>query len=132
MGLYPILTYAVIPGGIYLYDAASHSLTRVVEGDFRELTALQDFAYTAPLNIMYIADLSKYSEVYGHLAEPDQMYLCGLDAAGYCENANLWAAGNGMGAVTRAGAKGDAFLAAISAPGTYRFVLAQSVGRMKQ
>ncbi len=93
-----------------------------------ELTGLQEFVPTAPLNIMYIADLSVYGDRGAAMGETEVMYLCGLDAAGYCENANLWAAANGLGAVTRAGAHGDAFLAAINAPSTYRFVLAQSVG----
>jgi nitroreductase len=125
MALYPIKTYAVLENGIYAYSSAEHKLTLVKAGDFREFTALQDFAYTAPLNIMYIADLSVYSE---NTPESTVMMLCAMDAMGYCENANLWAAANGMGAVTRAGAKGAEFLAAIEAPETYRFVLAQTVG----
>ena len=128
MALYPTRTYAVLPEGVYLYDAPTHSLSLVVAGDFRELTGLQDFAYTAPLNIMYIADLSVYDERMKGMSEYDIMHWCYLDAAGYCENANLWAAGNGLGAVTRAGAKSDAFLAAINAPSSYRFVLAQTIG----
>ncbi|MDR2894800.1 MAG: SagB/ThcOx family dehydrogenase [Alistipes sp.] len=128
MAMYPIRTYAVLPGGIYLYDAPSHSLTRVTEGDHRTLAGMQDFVYTAPLNIVYVADLATYAETYGHMAEADQMRLCAMDAMGQCQNANLWACGNGMASVTRAMADGPAFLAAIDAPDTYRFVLAQTVG----
>lgn len=139
MALYPIRTYAVIPGGIYLYDAPSHSLSRVAEGDFRELTGLQDFVYTAPLNIMYVADMSVFGDRWssgaakpedaeGGMPEADILRVCALDAAGYCQNANLWAAAVGLGAVTRAGARGDEFLKAIDAPTSYRFVLAQTIG----
>jgi nitroreductase len=128
MALYPIRTYAVLPQGIYLYDAPTHSLTRVATGDHRRLAGLQDFVYTAPLNIVYVADLAAYGERAGQMAEADIMYLCAMDAAGYCQNANLWAAANGMGSVTRAGARGAEFLTAIGAPATCRFVLAQTVG----
>jgi nitroreductase len=139
MALYPIRTYAVLPGGIYLYDAPEHKLTLVAKGDFRELAGLQDYVYTAPLNIMYIADISVFGERWssgadkpeseeGGMPEHEILRVCALDAAGYCQNANLWAAANGMGSVTRAGAKGDEFLKAISAPASYRFVLAQTVG----
>ncbi len=139
MALYPIRTYAVVPGGIYLYDAASHSLTRLAEGDFRELAGLQDFVYTAPLNIMYVADMSVFGDRWssgaakpedaeGGMPEAEVLRICALDAAGYCQNANLWAAANGLGAVTRAGARGEEFLKAINAPASYRFVLAQTVG----
>lgn len=128
LALYPIRVYAVIDNGIYLYTPGEHTLTLVKQGSFMQLTGLQDFVYTAPLNIMYIADLTAYEERLGDMPEEDKMRLCALDAAGYCQNANLWAAANGMGAVTRGGARGAEFLEAIGAPATYRFVLAQTVG----
>lgn len=128
MALYPIRTYAVLPGGIYLYDAPAHTLKLVKAGDFRNLAGLQDFVYTSPLNIVYIADLAAYAERGASIPESDILKLCAMDAAGYCQNGNLWAAAHGMGSVTRAGARGEEFLATISAPSTYRFVLAQTVG----
>lgn len=128
LALYPIKVYAVIETGIYLYDSKGHRLDLVKQGDFRQLTGLQDFVYTAPLNIMYIADLEAYAERLGDMPEESKLRLCALDAAGYCQNANLWVAANGMGAVTRGGARGDEFLETIGAPDTYRFILAQSVG----
>jgi len=139
MALYPTRTYAVLPGGIYLYDAPSHTLRRVAEGDHRRLAGLQDFVYTAPLNIMYVADMSVFGDRWssgadrpadadGGMPEAEILRVCALDAAGYCQNANLWAAANGLGSVTRAGARGAEFLAAIGAPASYRFVLAQTVG----
>lgn len=128
LALYPIKVYAVIDNGIYLYDSAGHKLTRVKEGDFRKLAGLQDFVFTAPLNIMYIADLEVYSERMANMPEADRLRIASLDAAGYCQNANLWVAANGMGSVTRAGARGADFLETIEAPSTYRFILAQTVG----
>jgi len=139
MALYPTRTYAVLPHGIYLYDAPSHTLRRVAEGDHRRLAGLQDFVYTAPLNIMYVADVSVFGDRWssgaarpadasGGMPEAELLRVCALDAAGYCQNANLWAAANGLGSVTRAGARGAEFLAAISAPASYRFVLAQTIG----
>ncbi len=128
MAMYPIRTYAVLAQGIYLYDAPSHSLTRVAEGDHRKLAGMQDFVYTAPLNIVYVADLATYEERYGEMAEAEKLKLCSMDAMGYCQNANLWACANGMASVTRAMAPGPEFLKAIGAPDTYRFVLAQTVG----
>jgi hypothetical protein len=128
MALYPIRTYAVLAQGIYLYDAPSHTLTRVAEGDHRRLAGMQDFVYTAPLNIVYVADLAAYAGRYDSMPESDQLRLCSMDAMGQCQNANLWACANGMASVTRAMADGPAFLAAIGAPETYRFILAQTVG----
>ena len=66
MALYPIRVYAFLPEGVYRYDSKANVLNRVIEGDRRELTAMQDFAYTAPLNL-----------VYGRLQR-----LCGPESAG--------------------------------------------------
>ncbi|MDR2882534.1 MAG: nitroreductase family protein [Alistipes sp.] len=128
MAMYPIRTYAVLPNGIYLYDAASHSLTRVLEGDHRRLAGQQDFVYTTPLNIVYIADLAAYAGRYDTMPEAEQLKICGMDAMAQCQNANLWACANGMASVTRLMAPGDEFLKVIGAPDTYRYILAQTVG----
>ncbi|MDR2912845.1 MAG: nitroreductase family protein [Alistipes sp.] len=128
MALYPIRTYAVLPHGVYLYNTDAHTLTCVLEGDHRRLAGLQDFVYSAPLNIIYVADLAAYKGRYDNLSEADQLRICGMDAMAQCQNANLWACGNGMASVTRLMAPGTEFLAAIGAPSTYRFVLAQTVG----
>jgi hypothetical protein len=125
---YPIRTYAVLAQGIYLYDAPTHTLTRVAEGDNRRVAGMQDFVYTAPLNIVYIADLAAYEGNYSSRPEADQLRICGMDAMAQCQNANLWACGNGMASVTRLMAPGSEFLSAINAPSTYRFVLAQTIG----
>jgi hypothetical protein len=51
--------YVALPGGVYLYEAVSHQLLPVAEGDFRARSG-RGKATTAPLNIFYIADLSRY------------------------------------------------------------------------
>ena len=51
--------YIALPGGVYLYEAAGHQLLPVAEGDFRSRAGRRNAA-TAPLNIFYIADLSRY------------------------------------------------------------------------
>jgi hypothetical protein len=53
--------YVALPGGIYLYEAVGHQLLPVVEGDFRA-RAGRGKAATAPLNIFYVADLSRYDQ----------------------------------------------------------------------
>ncbi|MCX6238640.1 MAG: SagB/ThcOx family dehydrogenase [Bacteroidia bacterium] len=51
--------YIALPAGIYLYEAVNHQLLPVAEGDFRARSG-RGKAVTAPLNIFYIADLSRY------------------------------------------------------------------------
>ena len=51
--------YVALPGGVYIYEAITHRLLPVAEGDFRTRSGRRSAA-TAPLNIFYIVDLSRY------------------------------------------------------------------------
>ena len=102
LALYPIRIYAFFPEGVYSYDAKGQKLVRVTEGDHRNLAGAQPFVFTAPLNLVYVADMSVYEGKNipaGHVR-----YLCGQDAAGYAENVNLYAAGHGLKSITRGSA----------------------------
>lgn len=128
LALYPVRVYAVFAEGAYLYDAKAHTLTRVAEGDLRKLSGAQEFVFSAPLNLLYVADLSAYE---GRGIPADKVrYLCGQDAAGYAENVNLYTAGHGLRSITRGSAPEAELLAALGLD-TDRFflALAQTVGR---
>lgn len=127
LGLYPIRTYAFLADGVYRYDARTHTLVRVVEGDRRAVSGVQPFVATAPLNLVFVADLSVYE---GKSIPTEHVrFLCGQDAAGYAENANLYAAGHGLKSVTR-GSASDELLETLGLdPARYFFALALSVGR---
>ena len=56
LALYPVRVYAFFAEGVYRYDARAHKLVRVLEGDRRKLTGMQDFVFAAPLNLVYLAD----------------------------------------------------------------------------
>lgn len=128
LALYPIRTYAFLPGGVYRYDAAASRLVRVAEGDRRALAGSQPFVARAGLDIVYIADLEAYTG--RDIPDAHVRYLCGQDAAGYAQNANLYAAGHGLKAVTRGSAPAAELLELLGLdPGRYFFALAQSVGK---
>ena len=52
--------YVALPGGVYLYDAELHQLLPVAEGDFRARSGHWGGIPETPVNIFYIADLSRY------------------------------------------------------------------------
>lgn len=128
LALYPIRVYAFLPGGVYRYDPTAHRLDRVKACDCRSLAGTQPFVAAASLNLVYIADLSVYE---GRQIPAEHVrYLCGQDAAGYAQNANLYAAGHGLKAVTRGSAPTEELLALLGLdPARYFFALAQSVGK---
>lgn len=128
LALYPIRVYALFEEGIYLYDAQTMTLDRAAEGDHRTAAGRQPFVEQAPLNLIYIADLQAY-DGKGIPAE-QAVNLCGMDAAGYAENVNLYTAGHGLRSITRGSADAEALLLILQLdPARYRFILAQSVGK---
>jgi len=128
LALYPIAVYAVFEEGIYRYDAAGNRLTRVIEGDRRAASGRQPFVETAPLNLLYIADLNAY-EGKG-IGQEHVLMLCAMDAAGAAQNVNLYTAGHALRSITRGSAAADELLAALGLDAArYRFILAQTVGK---
>jgi len=128
MALYPIRVYAFLADGVYLYDSAAHRLGRVAEGDHRKLTGMQPFVETAPLNIVYVADLSVYAG--RNIPAEHVRYLCGQDAAGYAANASLYTAASGLKSVVRGSFDQQALLSLLGLdPGTHFVALAQSAGK---
>ncbi len=127
LALYPVTVYAFTAEGVFRYNSELHVLVREAEGDYRELSAAQDFATAAPLNLVYIADLGKYDSKF---PRDKAEFLSGQDAAGYAQNVNLYAAGNGLKAITRGSLKSAEVLNLLSLdPKQYTVVLAQTVGK---
>ena len=128
VALYPLDTYAVLPNGIYLYDPATHTLNPVKEGDFRELSGLQAFVNTAPLNLVHIANYDRY-DGDRKIPENKRLYLAALDAGHCSQNVYLYCASEGLKTVVRAGAQEDALLEVLGLDKTkHQFIVAQTVG----
>lgn len=128
LALYPVRVYAFFPEGVYSYDAGAQKLVRVLEGDRRNLAGAQPFVYTAPLNLVYVADRSVYEG--RNIPAEHVRYLCGQDAAGYAQNVNIYTAGHGLKSITRGSGPGAELLEALGLdPGRYFFALAQTVGK---
>ena len=128
MAMYPIKTYAVLSNGIYFYDPNQNVLEPVIEGDYRELTGLQDFVYTAPLNVLFIADYNVYDNAKRPVSEERRLYLASLDAAHSCQNIYLYCAAENLRTVERAGAKAEELLKVLNLDEKHQFIVAQTVG----
>jgi len=128
MALYPLQVYAVLSNGIYFYEPHRHTLIPTVKGDYRSLTGLQDFVYTAPLNLIFIADYHKYN-TDRKIPDENRIRLVSLDAAHSTQNVYLYCASEGLKCVVRAGAKEKELLEVLKLdPNYYQFIVAQTVG----
>lgn len=129
LNVQPMEIYAVFKEGICKYNPVAETLTLVVKGDHRNLSGMQDFVYAAPLNLVYIADLSKYDK-FSNLSKEDGITLALQDAASQAQNVNLYTAGKGMKSITRGGAKWEELFKLLNLDNSkYKFVLAQTVGK---
>ncbi|MDP1929602.1 MAG: SagB/ThcOx family dehydrogenase [Thiobacillus sp.] len=116
--------YVATAEGAYRYDPSTHTLQRVVAGDIRKLTGVQDFVASAPLNLVYVADLERMS---GASAE-DQAFYSATDTGFVAQNVYLYCASSGLAVVVRGLFDREALGAALGLGKHQRIILAQSVG----
>lgn len=119
--------YVVLAAGAYRYEPRTHRLFLIRVGDLRARTGLQDFVATAPLNLVYVADLGRMTEV----DVQDRPFLAGADAGCIAQNVYLHCAAAGLATVVRAMIDRQHLAQALGLPATQRIALAQTVGLAK-
>lgn len=114
--------YVFLPEGVYVYDAKANKLKSVLKGDFRKSAGVQDFVYSSPLNIVYVADIKKSgSEEYS-----------GINCGFISQNIYLYCASAGLGTVVRGSINKDKLKKALNLADGKVPVLAQTVGYPKK
>ena len=94
--------YVAMPEGVYLYEAVPHRLTPVVAGDFRRRAGRRGAA-SAPVNIFYVVDRSRYDlgprQPDRSIGDPEvqKSYYC-TDTGFIAQNVYLFAASQGLAA----------------------------------
>jgi len=116
--------YVVTSEGVSVYDAHANTLHMLTHTDLREKTGTQDFVRSAPLTIVYIADLSKTGRVQGN----DQTLYTGADCGFIGENVYLFCASEGLACVVRGSIDRTAFGKELGLRPDQRIILAQTVG----
>lgn len=117
--------YAVTAAGAFRYDPSGHALVAVKAGDLRAATGSQEFVAGAPLNLVYVSDLTKMPGVD---AATDGRFYDGVHAGIVTQNVSLFAASAGLATVVRAMVDREALATELGLPDTERVILAQSVG----
>ncbi|MBR2154550.1 MAG: SagB/ThcOx family dehydrogenase [Bacteroidaceae bacterium] len=92
-----IILYVFTDKEVSLYDPKTHSLTKVADGDHRDIVAgRQDFAKTAPLSLLMVADMGKFGSNNEHAR-----WMVGTDVGIVTQNINLFCAAANLATVTR-------------------------------
>ena len=112
--------------GLYLYDAKRNQLIPVLRDDIRPQTGTQSFVKDAPLNLVYVADLSK---TRGDSTERD-MYVA-ADVGFIAQNVYLFCASEKLATVVRGSIDRPALSKIMRLRADQRIILAQTVGYPK-
>jgi SagB-type dehydrogenase family enzyme len=119
--------YVTLPEGAYIYNAKEHRLDPVSPKDLRALTGKQDFVKTAPLNLVYVADMKKVSRV----SEDEAKMWNGATAGFIAQNVYLYCASQGFAVVVRGLVERTALAGALNLRPEQKIILCQTVGYSK-
>jgi SagB-type dehydrogenase family enzyme len=119
--------YVATADGAYVYDAKTHALRQVLTRDVRALTGKQDFVASAPLNLVYVADLRRMQDANAE----DMNRYAAADTGFIAQNVYLYCASAGLNTVVRGLVDREALAAALGLSPHQQIVLAQTVGYPK-
>ncbi len=113
--------------GHYLYDAKTHALVKRGGEDIRAVTGTQGYVATAPVNLVYVADMERAAGPEGE----ERLVMAAADTGFISQNVYLYCAVNGLATVVRASIDTAALAKAMGLAGGRRVMLAQCVGYPK-
>jgi nitroreductase len=119
--------YAAMSDGVWLYDPKQHALLPHLARDIRGATGRQDFAATAPLNLVYVA----HGERMQDISAEDRRLYASVDAAFIGQNVYLFCASEGLATVFRGAVDYPTLTAAMQLDKSEFVTFAQTVGYPK-
>ena len=123
---YPLIVYVFLEEGVYQYEPNDNTLTKLLSGDFRDMTGTQKSVVTkASVNFVFIGDLKKPTKYEG-----ETKLIAIYSDTGHCSMAlGLFASANNMKGVTREMVDVDPLLELLGLPKEdYMFALSFSLG----
>jgi len=133
LSVYSVDIYVILADGIFIYQPAPHALKQVAAGDCRKTMGGQEFAQTAPLNLVFVQDSAKFQAVAAaaRSTPEDQLRWGSLEAGSQAQNVYLYCAAEKLAAVIRAGVDTAKFAEAAQLRPTQRILAAQTIGQAR-
>jgi nitroreductase len=104
---------------VYRYEPKENKLIHINSGDHRSVSAMQDYAKEAPLNVALVADLAKQ----------DKDIFAGMTVGAMSNNIYLWCASEGLKTVVRASFDQEGLKKALKLNDKETVLLVQTVGK---
>jgi len=118
--------YVVLKEGAFRYDAAANKLVQITSEDIRGQIAGSRFA-AAPVQLLYVADLSRRSEN----DENRKLLMAHIDCGYLSQNTGLFCASEGLATCARATLNREVAAEKLQLRPEQRILLAHSVGYPK-
>jgi SagB-type dehydrogenase family enzyme len=119
--------YVAEAKGLYLYDARFHQLVQLSAEDIRSYCGTQAYVAHAPLNLIYVANFSKF----GDMEEERKIFYSAADTGFISQNVYLFCAAFGLGTVVRDWIDRATLAKKIFLKEEQRIILGQTVGYPK-
>jgi SagB-type dehydrogenase family enzyme len=126
--LQEIDVYAAMKSGLYLYDAATHTLKQIHNRDIRTLTGMQEFVGKAPLNLVYVADLAKLGKKEGDEIKDTELLSSYANTGFIAQNVYLCCASSGLACVVRGMVPKDKLAPEMGLRKNQVIILGQTIG----
>lgn len=120
--------YVTLKSGLYLYDARANILKQIHDRDIRALTGTQDFPATAPVNLVYVSDMTKRGKKEGDTITDTDLLSSWANTGFMAQNVYLYCASEGLGCVIRAMVPRDKLAPEMELKPHQAIILAQTVG----
>ncbi|MFI5016173.1 MAG: nitroreductase family protein [Hyphomicrobiales bacterium] len=120
--------YVALSRGLYLFNPGKCRLDAILDEDIRDLTGMQDFVGTAPLNLVYVADLRRMDAE----DRTEQRFYSAVDAGLIAENVYLFCASEGLETVVRGLVDRKALAGKMGLRPEQRVIVAQTIGFPQQ
>jgi nitroreductase len=118
--------YVATADGLFIYNAQANRLDPVLSQDVRAATGTQSFVATAPLDLVYVADLAKAG------SEPDADLYTAANTGFIAQNVYLYCASEGLATVVRGSVDRATLAKAMKLRADQKIILAQTVGYPKK
>ena len=116
--------YVILERGLFRYEAKGHLLELVKAEDLRAQAGTQAFVQDAPVNLIYVADMSRM----GQAKDDEKEVYAAADTGFIAENVYLYCASAGLVTVVRASVDKAILSKAMQLRLEQKIILAQSVG----
>lgn len=126
--------FVAVEDGLYLYDPKAHALKLILAEDIRTRTGFdfQMFVKNVPLNLIYVADMSRMARMEKDFSAEERAFYCAIDTGYISQNVYLYCASEGLATVARGLVDRSALAQAMKLRPDQKVMLCQSVGYPKK